>query len=256
MARKSNDVKMSSESPVGKRRVDRPAQLLQLFEEKIRPLLEAEQHVRVDGLVRHADVLRASLARPERLQVGFLGESQVGKSSLINAVVGQTVLPSGGLGPLTAQATTVTRDGDSGVLTARYHTRVELNQLLFGLRRLETAGPTNVEVAPGDDTEEDGDTDPSAPAAVSRRQYMLGQAELLLTDGHSGSTPIPQILDGLRLSLGHSVVRDVPEAIRGSPSSACSEPPRLSARRMGQDASSMRHSACAPRAGCPRSLLN
>jgi len=49
--------------------------------------------------------LEARLELPSRIKVGFLGESQVGKSSVINAIIGTRLLPSGGIGPLTALAT-------------------------------------------------------------------------------------------------------------------------------------------------------
>ena len=70
----------------------------------------------------------------QELTICFLGNSGVGKSTLINALVadGHTVVQSGGIGPLTAQAISV-RYGEQPRIEVEYHGTGRLWQLLFGL---------------------------------------------------------------------------------------------------------------------------
>jgi hypothetical protein len=75
-------------------------------------------------------------------KVGFLGESQVGKSSVINAILGEVLLPNGGVGPLTAQATEI-KYGSIPVCAVVYHDKEQLRQA----RRLVQSGVENGEEA-------------------------------------------------------------------------------------------------------------
>jgi len=108
-----------------------------LYQEEIRPFLTDVTPDRVKPL----DDLFARLESfPKRLNaeapVCFLGASGVGKSTLINALVGsdKIILPAGGVGPLTAQATVV-RFSEKPYLKARYLPREKLNKILFALER-------------------------------------------------------------------------------------------------------------------------
>src|SRR5205823_4015085 len=62
--------------------------------------------------------------------------SGVGKSTLLNAIVARdlTVLPQGGIGPLTAQATVV-RYSPKKYFRVTYLSRRKVNELLFALER-------------------------------------------------------------------------------------------------------------------------
>jgi hypothetical protein len=70
------------------------------------------------------------------LAVCFLGNSGVGKSTLINAVIGGTARSSaGGVGPLTAQAL-VDRHSSHPRFEAEYHGPGQLLRTVFGLEQM------------------------------------------------------------------------------------------------------------------------
>lgn len=209
--------------------------LLKQYRDDVAPFLK-ENEVPTDTLDRAASVLESALKQKTRLSIGFLGESQVGKSSLINALVGRYALPAGGIGPLTAQATRVTYS-EARSFRVSYHSRKELHRLAWGIERhLKRRGLLATSVLPSepDDSsvieEEEGseDADGSAgeqpakpPDAISpRMQYMLKQAELLLTGTEAGTRTDnnvgPQtLLDGLAAAIGRTAaVERLPEGLR------------------------------------------
>src|SRR3954470_4778802 len=114
--------------------------LLQAYREHVRPFFEEQQLPGNEALDRQAELLEQALQRPIQVHVGFVGEAQVGKSTLINAVVDRAALPAGGIGPLTARATSVTYT-EEDVMTVRYHGKRALNRLIFAMTRyLEILG--------------------------------------------------------------------------------------------------------------------
>src|SRR5689334_10052308 len=70
----------------------------------------------------------------QELPVCFLGQAGVGKSTLVNSLVAgcETILPQGGVGPLTAQATSVSYASRPS-FKAEYHPPLALSRLVAGL---------------------------------------------------------------------------------------------------------------------------
>jgi hypothetical protein len=194
--------------------------LIAAYREKIRSFLEANGQDVTAGDQAVA-VLEDALNQRSRLSVGFVGEAQVGKSSLINALLGRSALPAGGVGPLTASATRV-RFASDPTLFVRYHTKKQLQQLAFAieahlLRRgksfaEKTAPPDDSEIGavPPDPAEIAGDDQGATEAraeATRKMSYMLSQAQRLLADTAAGAPEAPDLteelaLEGLRAVLG------------------------------------------------------
>ncbi|WP_437322378.1 dynamin family protein [Sorangium sp. So ce394] len=180
----------------------------------------------VDTADQLAETLESALSARADVRVGFLGESQVGKSSLINAVVGRIALPSGGIGPLTAQATRVTY-AEEEALVVRYHGARKLREVRLNV---EAALVRRGEIAPlrdaGDEVLTDEELlhdlaakgeptvdDPRKQAAQERFEYLMNQLWHMLGAGRNveGAAGPPRdalrpsnviILDGLRAMLG------------------------------------------------------
>jgi hypothetical protein len=134
----------------------RAAVLLERYEATVRRELEAIGSNLLPELDSAAAVLRSALSGRREVRVGFLGESQVGKSSLINALLGRTALPTGGVGPLTAQATRL-RYAAAPSLEVRYHDRRRINQFVFALRHYLSARGELTAIADDDLPDEAGD---------------------------------------------------------------------------------------------------
>jgi hypothetical protein len=153
----------------------------------------------------------------EELAICFLGDSGVGKSTLINALVAgkEMVLPSGGIGPLTALAMEVRHDVEPS-LEAEYHAANKLWQgVIFGLERghekelrastghgIDTSLPLE---AGGLDDGADDMPEPLAPGdseASGRLEALRKQAQLLVKGNQDTSADLPYLLDCLREAAG------------------------------------------------------
>lgn len=106
--------------------------LLKWFDHHARPFLDLYAPERVQPLVSDAKRLGELLKQPPETLVACLGNSGVGKSTLINALVAgdRQLLPAGGTGPLTALATTV-RFGETPFFRAKYHRAKQVWKILF-----------------------------------------------------------------------------------------------------------------------------
>lgn len=177
----------------------RAADVVAFYDSEGRAALEELGVAELADIDAAASVLRRAVAMRPLTRVGFLGESQVGKSSIINALVGQRVLPSGGLGPLTAQATALTYAKEPS-FRVKYHGRKRLNEFRFALERyLQSLGEASLgEVEPtpapedGDDSAfgvhlfhpaPDADEPTDANLGDDKRrtgEYLVAQARLML----------------------------------------------------------------------------
>jgi GTP-binding protein EngB required for normal cell division len=195
--------------------------LLAWYKNSLRPFLELHVPDRVrdfDGDLRRLEDLAAKAIAP--VSVCFLGHAAIGKSTLMNALVAgpQIVLPAGGVGPLTAQATTVLWSKDRS-FEASYHPRKQLWELTFVLERRHamTKGAALVEEREfGDELSEEvrgrllREVDEAATEAegeVSKnvdRGYRAWekQARLLATGNQDSPAEVGYIIDVLRTAMG------------------------------------------------------
>ena len=113
------------------------AALVEWYEKHARSAIEEFATDRVAGFDTQTVRLQriAQLADAE-VAACFLGQSGVGKSTLINALVGgsEVILPAGGVGPLTAQALEV-RFSEKPMFTVQYHRMQQFWQLVFALEQ-------------------------------------------------------------------------------------------------------------------------
>jgi len=176
--------------------------------ETLRSWFDGKEGLR-EFLVEHApdrvELLDAGLKRIETLEslrkeplpVCFLGGAGVGKSTLLNAVVGGTrsLLPAGGVGPLTALATRIAF-AEKPFFEARYHGGDKVNQVLFALERAFTsddaaATKDGVAAAP----------EPTGTGSDKRTAYTQ-LAALLIRGDQFKNQDVPYLMDGLRRVLG------------------------------------------------------
>lgn len=126
-------------------------QVLQWFDQHARPFLEKHETGRVASLQGDYERLMDAMKSPKDVTVCFLGNSGVGKSTLLNALAADDVqlLPAGGIGPLTAQATEI-RYSDTPIFRVVYHPKAKLWQAAFALearllRQRKAAGAATAE---------------------------------------------------------------------------------------------------------------
>jgi GTP-binding protein EngB required for normal cell division len=110
--------------------------ILAWFDQHAKPFLAVHAEEKVRSLEADYDRLKKLLARPDQVTVCLLGNSGVGKSTLLNALAADEaqVLPAGGIGPLTAQATEV-QYSEAPQFQVQYHPKGRLWQMTFALER-------------------------------------------------------------------------------------------------------------------------
>lgn len=202
------------------------------YQQTLRPFLLEYAPDRVpqfDEEVKRCLRLRDTARR--ELPVCVLGQSGVGKSTLLNAVLdGKTrLLPQGGIGPLTAQATRV-RFSEKPYFRVSYLPGNRLNQLLFALlkhheaverRRGETADLSVADIEgqltleeraeadasmPPEDLMPADEVDPAASEGThSKIEGYRHQANLLIGGKQFQNLEIPYVAHCLREALGLKV---------------------------------------------------
>lgn len=149
-----------------------------------------------DDLAHHIDTVQdllddaADLIDEQQVHVAFLGDTNAGKSTLVNAIIGHRLLPSSNSGPGTAVVTTLRyRPGPTITVQIRFATRADL-------RRSAQHLLDQLSIGGGDDTLE-LDLDLADLIDASRRR--LGRIFGATLDEY--------------LASGHvSLLREVPEA--------------------------------------------
>lgn len=129
-----------ADSPSDQRaaRRDRSLRLQGIYKDKVRSIVKsvtAERLTSIDAVFE--DLKRAEQHLDQAVRVGLLGTSTAGKSTLLNAIAfgGQSVLPTGGVGALTAQATRIVRSAEHYFEVA-YRARSEVRHMVFGLEHI------------------------------------------------------------------------------------------------------------------------
>ena len=190
------------------------AALLHWFRNHVRPFLglhePPERVAEYDAEAKRLEEFEKSIHAES--PVCFLGQSGVGKSTLINALIAgkDLVLPSGGIGPLTAQALSVVH-GERRAFRVEYHPPQKLNRLIFALeadlKRQEGSGSgADTDLELDEESREDVlfESNPSSePAASTDRVTALRkQAALLVTGNQNSDQETPYLCDALRTACG------------------------------------------------------
>jgi Dynamin family len=120
----------------------------QWFEDKVAPLAATPHPFEYSSWRKELVLIRALVDDPDRVRIALIGTTGAGKSSLLNAILGQEILPVGVMEPCTAFVTTVSHSSDPGYYVkvsfcTREEWRTDLDTFISALQ-------------PGD-TSEDGD---------------------------------------------------------------------------------------------------
>ncbi|WP_218920277.1 dynamin family protein [Chondromyces crocatus] len=194
--------------------------LLEWYTRAARPFLEHHAPGHLASLDQQSKRL-AQLTHASREEVAacFLGAAGVGKSTLLNALVSEryNLLPHGGVGPLTAQATVV-RYADAPYFRATYLPASALNRILFAIERAHEIAtrraldPAATEaVAAALDEEERREAEAAVPVsspddptegARDKIDAYERQVRLLIQGEQQGEIDAPFLLDALRTVLG------------------------------------------------------
>lgn len=190
--------------------------LLAWYGQHARPILSAHAPAeRLEFFDREQAALgQIANSAPEEFPICFLGNSGVGKSTLINALAGgiQNIVPAGGVGPLTAQALTV-RYETKPRLIVKYHPLKNLWRHITALEwgyaaELKARNGTAVPVPPDDalpiDDEELADIQQSAleNASPTQQQELRKAACLMVSGSQDGEIDVPYLVDSLRQAAG------------------------------------------------------
>jgi GTP-binding protein EngB required for normal cell division len=199
-------------------------ELLKWFETSAKPFLARHASDRLGPLIGDCERLDKLLAAPDKITVCFLGNSGIGKSTLLNALAAgaDQILPAGGIGPLTAQATEV-HYSEIPAFKVVYHQKRHLwrvassleQRLLHQQRAEKKAHGNSGEVSNADfvsdlvqnlDEEDraeilaevngsdldEGQTDPLAD--------NIKQAKQIVTGNQFSECTLPYLVDALRLA--------------------------------------------------------
>lgn len=150
--------------------------------------------------------LAAALQSPTETPVCLVGVSGIGKSTLINSIVGgaTTVAPAGGVGPLTALATEV-RFSATPHLRVEYHPRGHLwrvaSALNFHIARQRREALDQQDSPEVEDEIRDG-LDPENEGTQRRMEEFIRMARLMITGSQHEDRPAEYLADALSAACG------------------------------------------------------
>ena len=211
--------------------------LIAWYREKARPFLERSAPEKLSVLDSDAARLTSLAQAPENITVCFLGHSGIGKSTLLNAIAAaeKQVLPAGGIGPLTAQATEVHYDSTPSFVAEYHdlaHLRTLLLRLVFALKHVrqrpddrapsDSAGALNeLDEATREELVaefEAPDAEQSSEHKESAFKGYLKQAAQIITGNQLLSHSTDYLIDALRVTCGeqpvNNTVLDAADALR------------------------------------------
>jgi len=204
--------------------------LLEWFDKSAKPFLKKHAPDRLATLENDHVRLKRLMELPDQVTVCFLGNSGIGKSTLLNALAAgaEHVLPAGGIGPLTAQATEV-HYSPVPMFRVTYHQRKHLWKVAFALERRHENELRRVQQAAGPDKSDGVDahndlatlldhedreearadaelaqptTDATgADAGTSDAiEQIIKQAKLIVTGDQFSKASLPYLIDALRVA--------------------------------------------------------
>jgi GTP-binding protein EngB required for normal cell division len=206
--------------------------VLAWYEQHAKPFLEKHSPERLSSLEADYVRLKRLKAKPEEVTICFLGNSGVGKSTLLNALAAgdRQVLPAGGIGPLTAQATEV-RYSEERRFRVTYHPKGHVWKLAFALEARLNAdkraakkaldgdaavshmpgGDLASELTPADVAEamdraavDPSPVDTEAPPQDGLEGYIK-QAKNIVCGNQFADRPLTYLVDALRLACSQEV---------------------------------------------------
>jgi len=201
-------------------------ELLRWFEESAHPFFERNAQERLAPLYDDYERLKRLLSETDEVTICFLGNSGIGKSTLLNALAAgaDQILPAGGTGPLTAQATEV-RYRPVPEFHVTYHPKGHLWRVAFALESRLSQQKKGIEAGTqknsADDIEDptedfsrhlDGETrgemvadaqylavEPDAPVH-DPLEGLIKQAKQIITGNQFSKTSLSYLVDALRLA--------------------------------------------------------
>jgi GTP-binding protein EngB required for normal cell division len=165
------------------------------------PFVEEHLPGSVGQLRNEAARLEKVLDANPSFVVCVLGQSAVGKSTLLNAIVkaSETILPAGGVGPLTALATLV-HYSDEPHFRVTYRDRRQLDGFRLQLERELARQARQAEVEPDASSEGEDSDGPDRNALEDLRRQVI---QLIAGDQFS-NLPLAEVVGGLRYVLGYN----------------------------------------------------